>query len=113
MAAGRQVITLIDGRDHVVGHLDYQVCHPCRAAHINTITIAGPWQGLGLGREALHRATDPWSAYAWTTSRQSADGRKFFAAMADETGMEFVPGAVGCPHITAPPRGSTPGGALL
>ncbi|MEU5951656.1 N-acetyltransferase [Streptomyces sp. NPDC047525] len=113
VAAGRQVITLLDGRGRDIGHLDYQVCHPCGAAHVNTIAIAGPWQGVGLGREVLHRATYSWSAYAWTTSRQSADGRKFFAAMAEETGVDFVPGAGGCPHITAPPRGSRSGGALL
>ncbi|MFC8132324.1 N-acetyltransferase [Streptomyces sp. NPDC057302] len=101
VAAGRRVITLLDGKGRDIGHVDYQVCHACGAGHVNTITVAGPWQGMGLGREALHRATDPWSAYAWSTSRQSADGRKFFAAMADETGVDFVPGAAGCPHITA------------
>ncbi|MFI6091277.1 N-acetyltransferase [Streptomyces sp. NPDC051218] len=113
VAAGRHVITLQDGDGRHIGHLDYQVCHPCGAAHVNTIAIAGHWQGMGLGREALHRATDPWPAYAWTTSRQSADGRKFFAAMAEETGLDFAPGAVECPHITAPPRGLGPGSALL
>lgn len=112
-AAGRQVITLLDGGGRDIGHLDFQVCHPCRAAHVNTIAIAGAWQRLGLGREALHRVTDPWPAYAWTTSRQSADGRRFFATMAEETGMDFVPGAVGCPHIAAPPRGLRTGGPLL
>ncbi|MEU6004053.1 MULTISPECIES: hypothetical protein [unclassified Streptomyces] len=111
--AGHQVITLLDGRGHDIGHVDYQVCHSCAAARINTIAIAGPWQGIGLGREALHRAADPWSTYAWTTSRQSTDGRKFFAVMAEECGMDFVPGAVGCPHITAPPSGARSGGALL
>ncbi|MFG2653474.1 N-acetyltransferase [Streptomyces sp. NPDC048436] len=99
VAAGHQVITVLDGKGRDIGHLDYQVCHPCGAAHINTIAIAGPWQGLGLGREALHRAADPWPTYAWTTSRQSSEGRKFFAAMAEETGVDFVPGAVGCSHI--------------
>lgn len=110
MAAGDQAITLLDGDGREIGHLDYQVCHACRAAHVNAIAIAGPWQGMGLGREALHRATDPWSGYAWTTSRQSAEGRKFFAALAEETGMDFVPGAAGCPHISALSRGSRAGG---
>ncbi|MFF1708735.1 hypothetical protein [Streptomyces sp. NPDC058268] len=110
VAAGCQVITLLDGDGRDIGHLDYQVCHVCRAAHVSTIAIAGPWQRMGLGREALHRATDPWPAYAWSTSRQSADGRKFFAAMAEETGMDFVPRAVRCPHITAPVRESGSGG---
>lgn len=99
VAAGLQAITLLDGKGRDIGHLDYRVCHLCGTAHVNTIAIAGPWQGMGLGREAFHRAMDPWSAYAWTTSRQSPDGRKFFAAMAEETGMDFVPGAVGCPHL--------------
>ncbi|GGV67848.1 hypothetical protein GCM10010277_76810 [Streptomyces longisporoflavus] len=114
-AAGCQVITLLDGRGRDIGHVDYQVCHPCGAAHVNTIAIAGPWQGMGLGREALHRAADPWPTYAWSTSRQSSEGRKFFAAMAEETGMDFVPGAEGCPHITAQPPGPGPrtGGVLL
>lgn len=113
MAAGRQVITLLDADGRDIGHLDYQVCHPCAAAHVNTIAIAGPWQGMGLGREALHRATDPWPGYAWTTSRQSADGRRFFAAMAEEIGTDFVPGAVGCPHISASPPGARTGGTPL
>jgi hypothetical protein len=101
VAAGHQVVTVLDGKGRDIGHLDYQVCHRCGAAHINTIAIAGPCQGLGLGREALHIAADPWSTYTWTTSRQSSEGRKFFAAMAEETGVDFVPGAVSCPHITA------------
>ncbi|MEV6751255.1 N-acetyltransferase [Streptomyces sp. NPDC051214] len=113
VAAGRQVVTLLDSGGREIGHLVHQVCHLCAAAHVDTIAVAGPWQGLGLGREALHRATDPWPGYAWTTSRQSADGRKFFAAMAEETGMDFVPGAAGCPHISARARESRFGGTSL
>ncbi|MGW7070614.1 GNAT family N-acetyltransferase [Streptomyces sp. NPDC054855] len=113
MAAGRQVITLLDAGGREIGHLVHQVCHLCAAARVETIAIAGPWQGLGLGREALHRATDPWPGYAWTTSRQSADGRKFFAALAEETGIDFVPGAAGCPHISARSRESRTGGTSL
>ncbi|MGW7074853.1 GNAT family N-acetyltransferase [Streptomyces sp. NPDC054866] len=112
-AACCQVITLLDGDGRNIGHLAFRMCHPCGTAHVDTIAIAGPWQRMGLGREALHRATDPWPGYAWTTSRQSSDGRKFFAAMTEETGMDFVPGAAGCPHITAPPRGFGPGGGAL
>ncbi|MGW0906244.1 GNAT family N-acetyltransferase [Streptomyces sp. NPDC002853] len=112
-AAGRQVVTLLDAGGREIGHLVHQVCHLCAAAHVSTIAVAGPWQGLGLGREALHRATDPWPGYAWTTSRQSADGRKFFAAMAEETGMDFVPGAAGCRHISARSRESRTGRASL
>ncbi|MET7386090.1 hypothetical protein ACFYPT_14090 [Streptomyces sp. NPDC005529] len=37
--------------------------------------------------------------YAWTTSRQTSEGRRFFAAMREETGLAFATGTAGCTHM--------------
>ncbi|POX35892.1 N-acetyltransferase, partial [Streptomyces sp. Ru73] len=71
-----------DAAGRSVGRLEYQLCHECRRGWIANIAVAEHWRGSGLAREALHRALAPAAAYRWYTSRQTADGRRFFAAMA-------------------------------
>ncbi|MGW1705228.1 GNAT family N-acetyltransferase [Streptomyces sp. NPDC002206] len=107
--AGRQAVLVREHRERVVGQLEYQVCHPCRLGYIDRISVVGCRQGHGLGREALHTALAPCPGYAWSTSRQSSVGRKFFLAMAEETDISFPPRGVRCPHMVSAnsPSGAT------
>ncbi|KUJ67388.1 hypothetical protein ACZ90_28305 [Streptomyces albus subsp. albus] len=95
------MITLLDAKGHDVGRLDYQICHECRTGYIVQIAVAGHHQRQGLGRDAVHEALAHGPGYRWVTSRQSRDGRLFFTAMAEETGLPFSPDGEACPHIVA------------
>lgn len=99
LPAGRQAVTIWDPGHRQVGCLDYQVCHTCRIGHIGNIAVAGHWQGQGLGRHALHTALATCTGYTWSTSRQSSEGRRFFAAIEDETEIAFPPTGMRCPHM--------------
>ncbi|MFI9027736.1 GNAT family N-acetyltransferase [Streptomyces sp. NPDC053560] len=101
---GRREIGMWDAAGRAVGRLDYQLCHECRRGWIRNIAVAEHWRGHGLAREALHRALAPAAAYRWYTSRQTADGRRFFAAMAEETAVAFpapfLARGARCRHMT-------------
>ncbi|RFU88232.1 N-acetyltransferase [Streptomyces triticagri] len=97
--ADRFLITALDLDGRVVGRLDYRLCHGCRAGYVDAIAITGPWQGYGLGREAVTLMLGHAVAYRWSTSRRSLPGRRFFAAMAEETGVVFEGRAVRCTHL--------------
>ncbi|MFH8612896.1 GNAT family N-acetyltransferase [Streptomyces sp. NPDC018029] len=99
LPAGRRAVTMLDPDDRHVGSLEYQICHPCRLGHIGNIAVAAHWQGQGLGRHAVHTALTAGPEYSWSTSRQSSEGRRFFAAMEDETGVAFPPKGERCPHM--------------
>lgn len=99
--AGLESIVVRDGAGRAVGRLDFQVCHPCRRGHVAGIVVAVHWQGRGVGRRAVYTALAPCTGYTWSTSRQSADGRRFFAAMEEETGQGFPACAARCPHMPA------------
>ncbi|MEW2166448.1 GNAT family N-acetyltransferase [Streptomyces sp. NPDC007084] len=101
LPAGLESVVVRDDEGRAVGQLDYQVCHPCRRGHVAGIAVAAPWQGQGVGRRAVHTALAPCTGYTWSTSRQSADGRRFFAAMAEETDQNFQACAARCPHMLA------------
>lgn len=98
---GHHAITLLDDKGRDVGRLDYQVCHECRTGYIGQIAVAGHRQRQGMGRDALHEALAHGPGYRWVTSRQSHDGRLFFTAMAEETGLTFEGDGDVCPHIAA------------
>ncbi|MEV0600461.1 GNAT family N-acetyltransferase [Streptomyces sp. NPDC050315] len=104
---------MCEGAGRVVGRLDYQVCHACRRGYVRNIAVAERWRGRGLAREALHRALAPALDYRWYTSRQTADGRRFFAAMAEETALAFpapfLRRGARCPHMTTRRARATPG----
>ncbi|MFF1379380.1 GNAT family N-acetyltransferase [Streptomyces sp. NPDC058308] len=97
--AGRRALTMLDRSDRPVGCLEYQVCHPCRRGYIGNIAVATHWQGQGLGRHALHTAMAAGVGYTWSTSRQTAEGKRFFAAMEDELEIAFPACGVRCPHM--------------
>ncbi|MEU7576652.1 GNAT family N-acetyltransferase [Streptomyces sp. NPDC041068] len=99
LPAGRQALTMLDPCDRPVGCLEYQVCHLCRRGYIGNIAVATHWQGQGLGRHAVHTVLAPCTGYTWSTSRQSSEGRLFFAAMVEETEIDFPPSGDRCPHM--------------
>ncbi|WP_369215748.1 GNAT family N-acetyltransferase [Streptomyces flavofungini] len=99
LPGGRRTLTMYDPCGRPVGSLVFRLCHPCRSGYIDSVSVATHWQGRGLGRHALHAALAPAEGYTWTTSRQSAEGRRFFAAMEDETETAFPPGGTRCPHM--------------
>ncbi|MET7740923.1 N-acetyltransferase [Streptomyces sp. NPDC005385] len=97
--AGLQAVLMRDGEGRAAGRMDFQVCHCCRLGHVESIVVAAHWQGQGVGRRAVHAALGPCMGYAWTTSRQTSEGRRFFAAMREETGLAFAAGTAGCTHM--------------
>lgn len=101
--AGRREIGAWDTAGRPVGRLDYQLCHECRFGYIGNIAVADGWRGHGLAREMLHRALAHAPDHRWSTSRQTADGRRFFAAMTEETAVHFVQRGARCPHMTGRP----------
>ncbi|MGA4847205.1 GNAT family N-acetyltransferase [Streptomyces sp. G5(2025)] len=101
LPAGRQAVSVLDAGHRLVGCLEYQVCHVCRIGYVANIAVASHWQGQGLGRDVLHTALAPCGGYTWSTSRQSSEGRRFFAAMEEETDVAFPAGGVQCSHMTS------------
>ncbi|AZM57073.1 N-acetyltransferase [Streptomyces sp. WAC 01529] len=101
LPAQPQAVSILDAAHHPVGCLEYQVCHVCRIGYVANIAVATHWQGQGLGRQALHTAMAPCRGYAWSTSRQSSEGRRFFAAMEEETEVAFPPAGMRCSHMTS------------
>ncbi|NBE53272.1 GNAT family N-acetyltransferase [Streptomyces boluensis] len=99
-AAGPRVLVFLDADDRTVGQLDHQVCGVCSAAFVRNIAVASHWQGRGVGREALTLLLDLAPGHRWSTSRQSTEGRGFFAALAEETGVDFVERGGRCPHMS-------------
>ncbi|MFM9370006.1 GNAT family N-acetyltransferase [Streptomyces sp. Da 82-17] len=97
--AGPRFLTFFDAEERPVGQLDHQVCAECSAVYVASIAVATHWQGRGVGREALTLVADLAPGYSWATSRQSAQGRGFFAALAEETGIDFVERGKRCPHM--------------
>ncbi|WP_431046136.1 GNAT family N-acetyltransferase [Streptomyces sp. P1-3] len=98
-SGGHHTVVMRDGRDRAVGRLDYQLCHACRTGRVEQISVALAWQRQGLAREAIHEALARGPGYHWVTSRQSREGRLFFAAMALETGAAFTRRGKRCPHM--------------
>ncbi|WP_067284329.1 hypothetical protein [Streptomyces jeddahensis] len=89
---------LTDDRDRIVGGLKYRTCGLCRTGRVEHIWITGPLQGRGMGREALQAAVASAPGYTWATSRQSTQGRAFFAAMSEELEMPFARNTARCGH---------------
>jgi GNAT superfamily N-acetyltransferase len=96
--AGLREIYVYDHDDYDVARLVWQVCDACRHGSINKISIDQEWQRRGLGRRLIHRALRDGHAYAWITSGQSPEAKKFFPIMSAETGAAFTPHGPSCPH---------------
>ncbi|MDQ8703944.1 N-acetyltransferase [Streptomyces sp. LHD-70] len=98
--AGPRVLMFLDADERTVGQLDHQTCAVCAAVFVANIAVATHWQGRGVGREALTLIADRAPGYHWSTSRQSAQGRGFFAALSEETGIEFTERGKRCAHMS-------------
>lgn len=81
------------------GRLVWRVCDACQRAVICKISLDVDVHRQGYGRRLILRALRDGPDYSWTTSGQSPDGVRFFAAMSAETGAAFTGGARTCEHI--------------
>ncbi|CAM5371307.1 GNAT superfamily N-acetyltransferase [Streptomyces sp. DSM 41037] len=106
--AGPRELVIRDGADREIGKIEFRICRACGTGHVDSVTVAPSWQGQGLAREALHRILPDDLALAWTTSRQTGEGRAFFAAVTEETGIGFPAGQPGCVHLRGGGRAGTP-----
>jgi GNAT superfamily N-acetyltransferase len=97
--AGLRVIHLYDRDGYDIGQFVWQVCRACQRASINKISITNDWQRRGLGRRLIARALGDGPGYAWVTSGQSPDAKKFFARISAETGIAFAERGSGCTHM--------------
>jgi hypothetical protein len=82
-----------------VGLLRYRACAHCRAGRILDIWIRDGRQGEGHGRELLQSVLGRHPGLRWSTTRQSAAGRAFFAAMTEESSLDFPAHGPLCPHL--------------
>ncbi|MEV4364666.1 hypothetical protein [Nonomuraea sp. NPDC049625] len=103
--AGLREIYVYDPDDHDIARLVWQVCDECRCGSINKISIDPEWQRRGRGRRLILRALRDGPAYAWATSGQSPEARKFFPIMSAETGAAFTAHGPSCPHTGLDRRG--------
>ena len=83
------------------GRLVWRVCDSCQRAAICKISLDPDVHRQGHGRRLILRALRDGPDYSWTTSGQSVDGSRFFAAMSAETGAAFSDGVRTCEHITS------------
>lgn len=86
-------------RGPLIGQVDFRLCHACRTGRIQQIWITETWQRQGLGRQALHTALAQAPGYRWNTTTQSRQGRAFFRAMSEETGVELCSRTPPCAHL--------------
>ncbi|MFD4987980.1 GNAT family N-acetyltransferase [Streptomyces sp. NPDC058374] len=100
--AGPRELVVRDSADREIGKVEFRICRACGTGHVDSVTVAPSWQGQGLAREALHRILPDDLTLTWTTSRQSGQGRAFFAAVTEETGIPFPAGQPGCAHLRGP-----------
>ncbi|MEI5097348.1 hypothetical protein RB200_00125 [Streptomyces sp. PmtG] len=109
--AARQTLAALDPGGRTVGTLDFQICHACRRGLIHTIDVVVHWRDQGVARETLHvlLAQACGGDYSWSTTRQTRDGRGFFATMEEETEVAFPADATKCSHIRARRRRSPDG----
>lgn len=84
------VIQMYDQEGYDVGYFAWRTCDECRRGYIVKISISPEFQRSGYGRRLVQRALRDGSDYAWSTSGQSPDARRFFPVMSAETGAAFT-----------------------
>ncbi|MFI7134303.1 hypothetical protein ACIBQ1_52155 [Nonomuraea sp. NPDC050153] len=98
LPAGLREIYVYDPGDYDIARLVWQVCDACRCGSINKISIDQEWQRQGLGRRLIHRALRDGPAYAWVTSGQSPEAKKFLPDHERGGGSSLPPHGPSCPH---------------
>jgi GNAT superfamily N-acetyltransferase len=98
-SAGFRELFMYDEEGLDRGRLVWRVCDACQRAVIAKISLDVDVHRQGYGRRLILRALRDCPGYSWTTSGQSPDGTRFFAAMSAETGAAFTGGAQTCEHI--------------
>jgi GNAT superfamily N-acetyltransferase len=77
-------------RGEEIGKLQYQACAACRQALVCKESIDQEYQGLGLGRRALHAALATAPGYEWTTTPQDELAVRFWQRMSRTTGASLT-----------------------
>ncbi|MEU1824190.1 hypothetical protein ABZ502_17405 [Streptomyces abikoensis] len=98
--AGAQQLKVCRPEDrHDFARLEWRACAQCRLGLISQIRVNAAHQGQGYGIRMLLRAVRGYEEYAWSTSRQSAEGRQFFPRASAAAGIEFSRHAYQCDHM--------------
>ena len=90
---------LLDQGGRLVGRLRFRVCHECRTGRILDVWVHDSRQRQGLGRELVHSLLAQCPGYRWSTTLQTRDGRAFFTAMTQETGVALPHHGPLCRHL--------------
>jgi hypothetical protein len=92
-------IVLFDGDNRLVGRLRFRVCAACRTGRVLDVWTVDGRRRQGLGRHLTRTLLAPHPGYRWSTTLQTREGRAFFQAMADETGVPLPHGGPLCSHL--------------
>jgi len=93
------VIQMYDHEGYDVGYFAWRTCDECRRGYIVKISITPEFQRKGYGRRLIQRALRDGPDYAWSTTGQSPDARRFFPVMSAETGAVFNVETRSCTHV--------------
>ncbi|MFZ3573904.1 hypothetical protein ACOKM5_43040 [Streptomyces sp. BH097] len=97
--AGQQEIQVCAPDGYDFARLVWQACEQCRLGLILKIRVTGPWQRHGYGSRMVCLALLGCDGYRWTTTPQFEDGRSFFPALTETTGVAFSPHSELCEHM--------------
>ncbi|MER6629704.1 N-acetyltransferase [Streptomyces sp. NPDC000987] len=84
-----------------LGRLRFRACGACRAGRILDVRVVDDRRREGLGRELLLALLERCPDHRWTTTLQTEAGRRFFAAMTEETSVPFPRGGPLCAHLAS------------
>jgi GNAT superfamily N-acetyltransferase len=92
-----QVTMLIGGQD--IGHVVFQVCSRCKVGYIGKMSVYDPYQGCGIGTQALASLRKKFPGYRWSTSSQYTTARTFWQRTSRAAGGGYEAAADPCEHI--------------
>ncbi|WP_344436775.1 hypothetical protein [Streptomyces luteosporeus] len=86
-----------DGYDFA--RLEWRACAQCRLGLVSQIRVTAAYRGRRYATRMLLRAVHGCEEYTWSTTRQSAQGLRFFPVAGAAVGVEFSPRACQCDHM--------------
>ncbi|HKE65058.1 MAG TPA: GNAT family N-acetyltransferase [Micromonosporaceae bacterium] len=90
--------TFVNGGNHTIGEISYQVCRTCRLGMIWKVSTNADWQRNGIATAMVERARRDAGGYAWRTSEQLPDAVPFWEKIAVRTGLGYQEGEE-CKHM--------------
>ncbi|MFC8442099.1 GNAT family N-acetyltransferase [Streptomyces griseoincarnatus] len=100
--AGYRNLRMFDRGGYNIGRLVWVVCDTCRVGSINKISIDPGHHRRGLGRRLVRRALADGLGYAWQTTHQSPQAKRFFPALEVELGVALPEFGGVCEHLASP-----------